>query len=320
MGSDCDSRPWPLVVVLGPTGSGKSELALNLAEAVKGEILNCDSVQTYRGLNIGSAKLPLEARRGVPHHLLDVIDIDQELTAGGYSRLARETLSAIRARGRVPIVAGGTGFYLKALLDGLSPAPLRNNALRERLSAVAERRPGALHRFLRVHDPLAARRIHGNDRQKLIRALEMTLLARQPATRIQSRPRENLQGFSVLKLGLAPDRSQLYERLNQRSAAMFQQGLLEETRVLKAAFSPQTKALQSLGYKQALQVLDDQLTVEQAIRECQTRTRQYAKRQITWFRADPGVHWLHGFGWDPDIQAQALAQVGAFLAARDPEP
>jgi tRNA dimethylallyltransferase len=312
---DSNFRLWPLVAVVGPTGAGKSELALVLAEAFQGEIVNCDSIQVYRGMDIGSAKLSLAARRGIAHHLIDVISVDCELTAGAYSRLGRQALAGIRTRKRVPIVAGGTGFYLRALLDGLSPTPSRHEPLRLRLRALAERRPAALHRFLRIHDPAAALRIHQNDRQKLIRALELTLLAGQPATHVQSAPRDRLQGFAVLKLGLAPDRTLLRERLNQRSAAMFHSGLLEETKaLLEAGFSSQVKALQSIGYKQAQEVLSSQLPLDEAIRECQVRTRQYAKRQMTWFRHEPDIVWLHGFGSDASVQQQAFALTRAFLA------
>ncbi len=311
-----DTAAWPLIVVLGPTGAGKSELALVLAEAVGGEILNCDSIQVYRRLDIGSAKIPALARRGIPHHLLDIIDIDEELTAGAYSRLAREVLAGVRSRNRVPIVAGGTGFYLRALLDGLSPAPRRDEPLRARLAAIAERRAGALHRFLRMHDPDTARRIHSNDRQKLIRAVEITVLAAQPVTSVQSAPRNRLEGFAVLKLGLAPQRDALNERLNQRAAAMFRNGLLEETKaLLDSGVSPEAKPLGSLGYKQAVKVLRGELAVEDAIRECQIRTRQYAKRQMTWFRAERDVHWLTGFGADLHIQQQATRLAAAFVAA-----
>lgn len=304
-----------MIAVLGPTGAGKSELALLLAEALEGEILNCDSIQVYRGLDIGSAKLSPAARRGIPHHLIDLINIDRELTAGAYSRLAREALADLRSRERLPIIAGGTGFYLRALLDGLSPAPGRHEPLRARLRAVAERRPAALHRFLRIHDPTAAVRIHPKDRQKLIRALELTLLAGRPATQVQAGPRDRLQGFAVLKLGLAPNRTLLSEKLNQRSASLFHSGLLEETqRLLEGGFSPQAKPLQSLGYKQAVEVFTGKLALEQAIRECQAKTRQYAKRQMTWFRQEPDVEWLNGFGSDPAIQQQALTLAKSFLA------
>jgi len=304
----------PLIVVLGPTGTGKSDLALVLAERLGGEIVNCDSVQVYRGLDIGSAKLPVERRKGIPHHLIDVIDTDAEVTAGGYSRLAREALSGIRSRKAVPIIAGGTGFYLRALLDGLSPGPGRNDALRVRLTTLARRRPAALHRFLRAHDPAAAARIHRNDHQKLIRAIELTIVSGRPASQTQSEPGDSLAGFATLKLGLAPDRAALYRRLDDRSAALFRSGLLEETRaLLQGGASPDSKALQSLGYRQAVQALRGELTIDSAVRECQIKTRQYAKRQMTWFRSEAGVHWLNGFGDEPRIQSEALRLAIEFI-------
>ncbi len=300
-------------MVLGPTGAGKSDLSLLLAERLGGEIVNCDSVQVYRGLDIGSAKLPLKQRQSIPHHLIDIIDIDAELTAGAYSRLARQALSGIRARKSLPIIAGGTGFYLRALLDGLSPAPGRNEELRGRLASAAKRRPAALHRFLRKRDPQAAARIHPNDRQKLIRAIELTIVGGKPASETQGKPRDALPGFAALKLGLAPDRAALYRRLDERSAALFRSGLLEETRaLLQAGFSPSCKALQSLGYKQAVQMLRGELTLDAAIHECQTKTRQYAKRQMTWFRSEAGVCWLNGFGDEEGVQCEALHLVDAF--------
>jgi tRNA dimethylallyltransferase len=305
----------PALAVLGSTGTGKSELGLALAEAFGGEVISCDSVQVYRGLLIGSAKLPLQARHGIPHHLIDILSPDQELTAGAYSRLARTVFQDVRADGKLPIVVGGTGFYLKALLDGLSPAPGRDERLRARLSDIAVRRPRALHRFLRVRDPEAARRIHPNDQQKLTRAIELTVLSGQPATRTQAEPRDCLQGFNVLKLGLAPQRSLLYERLNQRSADMFETGLIEETKaILDAGFSASAKPLQSLGYKQAVSVIENCMDIKQAIQECQTKTRQYAKRQITWFRRESDIHWLTGFGDESRIQKEALEITRKFLS------
>jgi tRNA dimethylallyltransferase len=305
----------PALAVLGPTGTGKSGLGLALAEAFAGEVVSCDSVQVYRGLLIGSAKLPVEARRGIPHHLIDILSPDQELTAGAYSRLARTVFEDVRANGKLPIVVGGTGFYLKALFDGLSPAPGRDERLRARLRDIAARRPLALHRFLRVRDPEAARRIHPNDQQKLSRAIELTVLAGQPATRTQAEPRDVLQGFNVLKLGLAPQRSLLYERLNQRSADMFQTGLIAETKaILEAGFSASAKPLQSLGYKQAVSVIENRMDIKQAIQECQTKTRQYAKRQITWFRRESDIHWLTGFGDESRIQKEALEITRKFLS------
>ncbi len=305
----------PIIAVLGPTGAGKSELGLALAEAFGGEIVNCDSVQVYSQLQIGSAKLTLDERRGVPHHLLDAIQLGEELTAGDYSRLARSVIADIHKRERVPIVVGGTGFYFRALLHGLSPAPARNAQLRARLERLRERRSEVLPRFLRRFDPEAASRIHPNDSQKLIRAVEMTILAQQPATRTQNAPREALKGVKVLKLGLDPPRSELYERLNRRSAWMFDHGLLEETQsLLRSGIPPDAKPLQSLGYRQAVQVLAGSCPLREAITECQTKTRQYAKRQMTWFRAEPEMRWLRGFGWQEEIQEEARALCREFLA------
>lgn len=310
-----NSGLWPLVAVVGPTGAGKSELALRIAESFQGEIVNCDSIQVYRGLDIGSAKLSPAARRGVVHHLIDVIAVDQELTAGEYSRLARQVLAQICSRNRLPIIVGGTGFYLRALLEGLSPAPARHQPLRARLQEVSRRRPAALHRLLRLRDPIAALRIHPNDRQKLVRALELIFLAGRPASSVQSAPRHRLEGFAILQLGLAPDRVLLRERIDQRTVAMFGGGLIEELRqLLGCGFSPELKSLQSLGYKQARQVLSGELSLDQALRQCQTKTRQYAKRQITWFRHQPGIEYLHGFGSEQHIQEKALARVRNFLA------
>jgi tRNA dimethylallyltransferase len=289
-----------LIVILGPTGSGKSALALTLAEHFNGEIINCDSVQVYRGLDIGSAKTPPDQRRRIPHHLLDIAAPEADLTAGAYAQLARNALAQLSARQALPIVVGGTGFYLRSLLDGLSPAPGRDPALRQRLYKVAVRRPSALHRLLTRRDPPAANRIHPNDHQKLIRAIEISA---DPAP---LSPRQPLTGYSVLKIGLNPPRPELHQRLNQRTIAMFRDGILAETQALLAAGLPATaKSLQSLGYKQALRVLTHQLSLEQGIEDCQTKTRQYAKRQLTWFRREADVHWLNGFGDELAIQARA---------------
>ncbi len=301
--------------MLGPTGSGKSELALVLAAEFGGEIVNYDSVQLHRGLDIGSAKLPLAHRRGISHHLIDVIDADEELTAGTYARLGRALLPEIAQRGAIPVLVGGTGFYLKALLEGLSPAPGRNEEIRARLTALAKRRPKALHRYLRRYDPAAAARIHPNDHQKLIRAAELTTIAQRPVTQMLSQPRRQLDGFSVLKIGLMPERKSLYENLNRRTPRMFEDGLVAETlSLIETGVSPEAKALQSLGYRQAVKVLREGMALEEAICECQTKTRQYAKRQLTWFRGEPGVIWLRGFGKDSEIQQTALASVRGFLA------
>ncbi len=301
-------------MVLGPTGAGKSELSLVLAGEFGGDIVNCDSIQVYRGLEIGCAKVTKAQRSAIRHHLIDILDVDGDLTAGAYSRLARDAISTIQEAGRFPIVVGGTGFYLRALLDGLSPAPLRDAQLRSRLSNLAGRRPSALHRFLRKHDRAAAARIHPNDHQKLIRAIEMIWQTCQPATLIQSAPRDAMKPNATLKIGLNPDRSALYKRLDERSAGMFHKGLLTETEELLAAgFSPELKPLQSLGYRQAVKVLTGQMSLEEGIRECQAKTRQYAKRQVTWFRREPDVRGLNGFGTEEGVQDAAREIMRTFI-------
>lgn len=275
-----------LIAVVGPTGSGKSALALAIARFFDGEIVNFDSVQVYRRLQIGAAKTPLAERNGVRHHLLDVIEPTAEMTAGVFAVEAERALREVSARGKLPVLAGGTGFYLRSLLDGLSPAPVRNPELRERLSAIAVRKPQALHRFLRRISPLAAQRIHANDVQKLIRAIELS--AAEPPG-----PRRALTGFRVLKIGLDPPRAELYQRINQRTVRMFDCGLLEETKALLDSGVPAAaKAMQSLGYKQAVAVIEQRMSLADAIVDVQTKTRQYAKRQMTWFRRESDIKWI----------------------------
>ena len=224
----------------GPTGSGKSDLALLIAEKFDGEIINCDSLQVYRHFDIGTAKLPLvEERRGIPHHLIDILDPDELCTAGAYARLARDTIGEISSRGRLPILAGGTGFYLRALLEGLFEGPVRDQPLRDRLAARENRRPGSLHRLLRRFDSMAAAKIHSNDVPKVTRALEICMLTRQPVSRLFQQGRDALTGYRTLKLGLLPDRETLNPRLDARCAWMFEHGLVEEVRhILALGFPP----------------------------------------------------------------------------------
>jgi len=301
----------PLLAILGPTGSGKSELALAAAERHAGEIVNFDSIQVYRHFHIGAAKLSADERRGIPHHLIDILEPQEIFTAGEFARRAREAVRQIRDRGRLPILAGGTGFYLRALLEGLFPGPTRDDALRRRLSA---RSPERLHRLLGRWDPAAARRIHSHDARKLVRALEVTLLASRPMTELFSQGRQALEGFSVLKLGLQADRALLYARINQRAEAMFAGGLVEEARqILAQGHPPDSKPFESHGYRQALRHLRGELSLPEAILDAQRSTRRYAKRQMSWFRREQDVVWLAGFGEDPAIQAAALARIADFL-------
>jgi tRNA dimethylallyltransferase len=313
----------PLLIVAGPTASGKTALALALAQQFSGEIVSCDSVAVYRGMEIGTAKPTLAERASVPHHLIDVFPPDAPCTAGDYSRLAREAIRGIAKRDRLPIVCGGTGLYLRALVDGLFPAPPRHEPLRVRLRNLAQLRgPAHLHRILARLDPAAARLIHANDAPKLIRAIEVTLAARQPITRQwQQQPHDPLTGFRILRLGLNPPRAELYARINRRAAQMFDPptqrgGLIEETAQLLAQYGPDCRPLTSLGYAQAAALLRGELTGDQAIAAAQQGHRNYAKRQLTWFRKDPTLHWLPGFGSDPLTIQQASTLVAHHLTTR----
>ena len=293
----------PLPIVLGPTGSGKSALAISLALAVGGEIVNCDSLQVYRGFDVGTAKTPEPERRGVPHHLIDLADPGQLFTAGDYSEQARAALREIRARKRIPIVVGGTGFYLRVLLEGLFSGPSQDASIRERLK---KKGPARLHRLLTRLDEQASKRIHPNDTNKIIRALEVRLIEGKPVSELFLKGRNRLTGFQAIKIGLNPPRKLLYQRLDARCAGMFQRGLTEEVReLLRQGVARAAKPFESIGYKQALAVLEKRMTMEQALESTRKDTRHYAKRQMTWFRKEVGVLWLEGFGEDPAIEAQA---------------
>jgi tRNA dimethylallyltransferase len=305
----------PLVAIVGPTGSGKSDLSLRLAEQFQGEVVNCDSLQIYRHFNIGTAKTAEEHRRGIPHHLIDVLDPDELFTAGEYGRRARSVVREITARGRLPVIAGGTGFYLRALIEGLFPGPQRDSDLRSRLAAREERRPGSLHRILARLDPPTSARIHPNDLPKVTRALEICLLTRRPATEAFRQGRTALEGYRILKLGLNPDRDGLYSYLDERCRRMFELGLIDEVRhILGLGFAPPAKPFESHGYRQALQLMNGELTATEAVFYAQRNTRQYAKRQLTWFRRESGVEWLRGFGSEPAIEAEAIRLTSEFLA------
>jgi tRNA dimethylallyltransferase len=298
-----------LVVILGPTGSGKTSLSLALGKQFDGEIVSCDSVAVYRGLEIGSAKPSAGQRQLVPHHLLDVAAPDSFYTAGDYAREARAAIADIGGRGKLAIVTGGTGLYLRALLQGLFAGPQRSAALRERLLRKAETRgPAGLHRILKRLDPASAARIHANDMAKVIRAIEVTLAASQPMSEAWKQGREALSGYRILRIGLEPERAALYERINARARAMFADGLIEETQDLIVRYG-RPPALASLGYRQAALYLEGEWTLEQAIAAACQGHRNYAKRQLTWFRREPEVCWLHGFGDDPDVRAEAERMV-----------
>jgi tRNA dimethylallyltransferase len=309
--TSCHSDIPPLlVVVLGPTASGKTALALALAERFEGEIVNCDSVALYRELDIGTGKPTVADRSRVPHHLFDVASPAEPMTAGDYARRARHVLSEISARRRLPIVAGGTGLYLRALLEGLFAGPQRSEELRERLRDRAGSNGSAyLHRLLARLDPTAASKIHGNDMPKLVRAIEVCLQAKQQMSEMWKRGSDPLPGFRILRLGLNPERNALYGRINERAQEMFDKGLVEETARLLGRYGGKAAPLSSLGYKQAAQLLRGEINDEEALAAAQQAHRNYAKRQMTWFRREPDVRWLPGFGNQPEIEQAAVALV-----------
>jgi tRNA dimethylallyltransferase len=298
-----------LIAIVGPTGSGKTALSLTLAERFRGEILNCDSVAIYREFEIGTAKPSLEERVRAPHHLIDFLEPERQMTAGEYSRVGRAVLEQIKQRGKLPIVVGGTGFYLRALLEGLFEGPERSEELRTRLRNIETRKgPAHLHQMLNKLDKAAAQRIHPNDVPKVIRAMEVCLQARQPMTELWEAGCDPLTGFRIVRIGLNPERNALYSRINDRCARMFENGLVEETERLMAKY-PDAPALGSLGYKQAAQFLRGEINRKLAVWAAQQGHRNYAKRQLTWFRRDPEVVWLAGFGDEPEVQRQAMGLV-----------
>ncbi len=316
------SRHDPLlVVILGPTGSGKTALSLCLAERLRGEVVSCDSVAVYREFEIGTAKPTREERSRIPHHMIDIAPPTQEVTAGDYARRARQSLQGIRKRGRLPIIVGGTGLYLRALLEGLFSGPERSEELRLRLRRKADQHSVEhLHKILARLDPEMAGKIHPNDMPKLIRAIEVRLLAGERMSSIWRRGRDPLTGFRILRVGLDPERPALYQRVNRRCLEMFEQGLVEETRGLLERYRPPEPALpddprpiarplSSLGYKQAVALIQGELDPSQALQAAQQGHRNYAKRQMTWFRREPEVRWFPRFGDDLELQRQVAARI-----------
>jgi tRNA dimethylallyltransferase len=297
----------PLVAIVGPTASGKSGLGVWLAEQFGGEVLACDSTQLYRGFDIGTAKPSQADRRGITHHLIDALTPQQEATAGGYRQMALGVLEDLRQRQRLPILTVGTGLYLRALLEGLADVPQRSEELRERLRADAEDHgPGYLHRLLKRLDQEAANRIAPQDEQKLIRAIEVCILARKPLSEVHRAGRQPLEGWRPLKIGLMPPREALNERIHARTDTMLANGWLEEVRGLMAGGLPEhAKPFDFIGYRELREVLRCDKKLEDARAAIQQSTRQYAKRQLTWFRKDPTVRWFSGFGDDAQMQQDA---------------
>jgi len=297
----------PLVAIVGPTASGKSSLAVALARKLNGDILACDSTQVYRGFDIGTSKPTLEERGGVPHHLLDLVEPAFPFTAGEYRSRAISVLEDLRQRARLPILTVGTGLYLRALLEGLADAPARSEELRARLEAGANSRSlQYLHRVLRRLDPEAALRIGSRDRPKMIRAIEVCLLTGRPLSEVHRSGRSPLEGYHPIKIGLLPPRAALYDRIERRTRTMLDRGWLDEVANLARNGVPlKSKPFDFIGYSELRTHLEGTVTLAAATKAIAQATRRYAKRQLTWFRKEPLVHWLPGFGDDPAIVAAA---------------
>jgi tRNA dimethylallyltransferase len=335
-----------LIVILGPTASGKSALAIELAKRLGGEILVCDSTQVYRHFDIGTAKVLPRDQAGIPHHLVDLVEPDEIFTAGDYRRHALLALDDLRRRSKLPILAAGTGLYLRALLEGLADAPTRSEELRDRLRRSAKQHgPVHLHKILARLDPDSAARIAPRDTQKIIRAIEMRILAGKPVAEIfragredlmrekgrgggreevhddkrrelrenaRARPREGvyvngLEGYAVTKIGLAPPRPALYARINARVNEMLAAGWLDEVRALiSRGIAPDSKPFQFIGYADLRAHLEGRIPLAAAVANIQQSTRRFAKRQLTWFRREPDVHWLDSFGDADETIAAAL--------------
>ena len=277
---------------------------MQLAGRFEGEVVNCDSVQIYRFFNIGAAKLPEQDRRGIPHHLIDIANPDEVFTAGDFARVGRPVLHEIAGRGRLPVVTGGTGFYLRALLDGLAPGPQRDEALRARLRERETRRPGSIHRLLRRFDPPTAARIHPNDMPKVMRALEICISAQKDGHRSFRRRAATLcRVFAYSRSACSPIANSSTSGWNRAWKRMFAAGLIEETAsILARGICARTrKPFESIGYKQALQTIQGELSPKDALFYATRDTRRYAKRQMTWFRQEPGMEIFSGFGDDPAI-------------------
>ncbi len=307
----------PVVVILGPTASGKSALGVCVAERLAGEVVACDSTQVYRHFDIGTAKPSAQERRGIAHHLIDLLEPEEQFTAGDYRRRAVDVLEDLRRRERLPVLTVGTGLYLRALLDGLADAPARSEELRARLSARAEKHGSTyLHRLLQRLDPAAAARIAPRDLPKLIRAIEVCRLAGKPITEVHRAGSAKLEGYAPVKVGLIPPRAALYQRIDRRVEEMLERGWLKELKELEARGIPATaKPFEFIGYRELRAHLSGELGLQETVQAIQQATRRYAKRQLTWFRKETGVRWFEGFGDDSETSSRVLRYLEGQLAA-----
>jgi tRNA dimethylallyltransferase len=300
-----------LITIVGPTASGKTTLAIHLARELDGEIVNCDSMQMIRQLNIGTDKPPESVRNEIPHHLFNRIDIDEFYSAGKYMKEARAICTEIAERMKVPIVVGGTGLYYRAFLRGIFEGPGKSLKLRRRLNRIIERRGlEFLYDKLREKDPDTVQRIRPEDRIRIIRALEVQILTGQPISKVQKET-EELTGFRTLSFGLNPPREVLYGRINRRVEEMFEQGILEEvSSLLEAGFARNAKGFEALGYRYAIDVWEGSISLEEAIELTKRDTRRYAKRQMTWFRKEKDIRWMEMTGETEECLRTVLSKIG----------
>jgi tRNA dimethylallyltransferase len=289
----------PVIAIVGPTASGKSGLAIELALKLNGEIINCDSVQVYQEIQVATAKVPLEERKGVPHHLIDFVPPTRNYTAVEWATEAVAKIEEIEARGRLPMLVGGTGFYLRALRRPFFPSPQTDESLRSRLNSIRERRGEPhLHKILKRLDPVAALRLYPNDWPRVQRALEVFLQTGQSIVdQHQERPEPHESARRLRIFALNPPRAKLYELINARTEQHFAAGLVEEVKaLLERGVSPKSNALGAHGYRRVTEYLQGKRDLASAIEQTKLDIRHYAKRQLTWFRHEPDVEWFHGFG------------------------
>jgi tRNA dimethylallyltransferase len=305
------TRMPALVAIVGPTASGKSALGMRVARELGGEIVVCDSTQVYRGFDIGTSKPSVAEQKIVRHHLIDLLEPDELFTAGVYRERAIEVLADLRERGRLPVMTVGTGLYMRALIDGFSETPVRSEEVRTRLrKSMARHGADYLHRALRRIDATAAARIGPRDTPKLMRAIEISMLAGKPVSEVQSARRQKLEGFRVMKIGLMPPRTALYERIERRTIEMMDRGWLAEVGTLTSkGISATAKPFSFIGYADLRAHLEGKNKLPAVVAAIQQATRRYAKRQVTWFRPEKDVKWFEGFGDEAKISDDALKYV-----------
>lgn len=307
-----DERPG--IAIVGPTASGKTRLAIALALRFGGEIISCDALQVYRGMDIGTAKASPGEQRQVRHHLLDIQDPDRDFTAGDYQRIGREIIRRLHEHGVIPFVVGGSGFYLRALIDGLFDGPARDEALRERMRRIIGIKGApVLHRALHRVDPQSAARVSKNDAERIIRAYEIHLVSGKTMSWWQSQPRDFFTGCRWLRIGVNLPREELYRRIDKRVEEMFQAGFVEEVQRLLKKHDRTAHAFTAIGYRQIVDHLEGRASLEQAISETQKQSRRYAKRQLTWFRAEQNIVWLDGLRPPDEVEREAALRVSEFL-------